>query len=76
MGMAYRFGEEEVMVFGLHAEVLENRVRPEALHVVPVLDLSVANGVVHTVSGATASSQSLITDEKVQVLGTTLSRQV
>lgn len=76
MGVAYRFGKEEVVVFGLHAEVLKNRVRPKALHVVPVLDLPVSNGVVHTVPGAIASSQSLITNEEIQVLGTTLSRQV
>jgi hypothetical protein len=36
----------------------------------------VSNGVVHTVPGAIASSQSLITNEEIQVLGTTLSRQV
>ena len=31
-GAAYRFGEEEMVVLWLHPQVLEYRVRPEALH--------------------------------------------
>lgn len=64
------------MVFGFDTEVFENRIGPETLHVIPVLDLSVTNRVVHTVSGTVASSQRLIANEEVQVLGTTLRRQV
>ena len=30
--LAYRFSQEEVVVLGLDSEVLEYRVRPEALH--------------------------------------------
>lgn len=38
------------MVFWLNAQVFEYRVRPEALHMIPVLNLTVANGVVNSVS--------------------------
>lgn len=41
-----RLGEQEVVVFGLDAEVFEYRVGPVAFHVVPVLYLTVADGVV------------------------------
>lgn len=32
--MTYGFGEEEVVVFGLDAQILEDRVGPEPLHVI------------------------------------------
>lgn len=43
------------MIFGLDAQILENRVGPEAFHMIPVLDLAVSNGVVNAVSRATGS---------------------
>lgn len=43
------------MIFGLNAQILENRVGPEAFHVIPILDLAVSNGVVNTISRATGS---------------------
>lgn len=44
------FGEEEVVIFGLDAEVLEYRGLPESLHVVPVFDLTVTDWVVESVA--------------------------
>lgn len=64
------------MVFRLNTEVFENRVRPESLHVVPVLDLTMTDGVVDPIARSVARSQSLITDEEVQILRTTLRGQV
>lgn len=64
------------MVFRLDAEVLEDRVRPEAFHGIPVLDLTMANGVVDAITRSAGSSESLISDEEIQVLRTTLRRQV
>lgn len=60
------------MVLGLHAQIFEDRVRPESFHVVPVLDLSVPDGVVNTISWATARSQRFVTDKEIQVLRATL----
>ena len=40
------------MILGLDAEVLEDGVGPEPLHVIPVLNLSMANRVVDTISWA------------------------
>lgn len=60
------------MVFRLDAEVLEDRVRPEAFHGIPVLDLTMANGVVDAITRSAGSSESLISDEEIQVLRTTL----
>lgn len=74
--LPYGFGEEEVMVFGLDTKVLKNRIRPKSLHVIPVLDLAVSDGIVDAITGATTSGQSLITDEEIQVLGATLCGKV
>jgi hypothetical protein len=64
------------VVFGLDTEVLENRIRPESFHVVPILDLTVSNGVVDTIAGAISSGQSLIANEEIQVLSAALHRKV
>lgn len=64
------------MVLGLHAQIFEDRVRPESFHVVPVLNLSVSDRVVNTISWTTARSQRFIADKEIQVLRATLGRQV
>lgn len=72
----YRFGEKKVVVLGLHAQIFEDRVRPESFHMVPVLNLSVSDRVVNAVSWATARSQRFVADKEIQVLCATLGRQV
>lgn len=57
------------MVFGLAPQVLENRVFPKPLHVIPVFNLSVSNGIVDRVGRAVGGSEGLVSDVKVQVLG-------
>jgi hypothetical protein len=74
--LSYRFGEEEVVVLGLHAQIFEDRVRPETFHMVPVFNLSVADRVVDAIAWTTACSQGFIADKEIQVLCTTLRRQV
>lgn len=34
LGFFYRFGKEEVVVFGLNTKIFEYRIRPEAFHVI------------------------------------------
>lgn len=41
----WRFGEQEVMVAGLGAEILEDALLQEALHQVPIFDDTVSNGI-------------------------------
>lgn len=60
------------MVLRLDAQVLEDGIRPEPLHVIPVLDLTMANGVVDSITGPVGRCQSFIANEEVQVLCTTL----
>lgn len=57
--------EEEVVVLGLAAKVLEDAVLPELLHVGPVLDLAVAHG--HGDLVDLGVLVSLVTDEEVQI---------
>lgn len=75
-GRQYRFGEEEIMIFGLDAQILENRVGPEALHMIPVFNLAVSNGVVNAVSRSAGSGQGLVSNEEIQVLSSAFSRQM
>ena len=64
------------MVLRLDAQVLEDGIRPEPLHMIPVLDLTMANRVVDRISGTVGRCQSFIANEEVQVLGATLRGQV
>jgi hypothetical protein len=81
-----------VVVFWLHPEVLEYRVRPEALHEVlasisttslqsaglayPVVYLTMPDRVVDAIARARCCRKGLVTDEEVQVLGATLPREM
>jgi hypothetical protein len=71
---AYRFCQEEIMVFGLNSEIFEYRIRPEPLHMVPILHLTMSNRVVYTIAWTRSSDQSLISNEEVQVFGSPLPR--
>jgi hypothetical protein len=64
MPITYGFGEQEVVIFGFDAQILEYRVGPEPFHMVllsqfdslsfentyPVLDLAMSYGVVKSIS--------------------------
>jgi hypothetical protein len=80
------------VVFRLHAQVLEYRVRPEALHEIltsisiaslqpsdlayPVVYLTMPDRVVDAIARARCCRKGLVADEEVQVLGTTLSGEM
>jgi hypothetical protein len=49
LGRRFSTYEQNVVVFWLGAEILEYTLFPEALHVVPILDLTVFDGVVEVV---------------------------
>jgi len=49
-GPTYGFSQEEMVVFGLDAQVLEDGIGPESLHVVPVLNLAMADRVMKSVA--------------------------
>lgn len=64
------------MVLWLDAKVLEDAVAPEALHVVPVLNLSMPHRIVDAITGSIGSRKSLVADEKVEILGPPLPRKI
>lgn len=64
------------MVLRLRTQVLEDGLLPESLHVVPVLDLAVADGVVDSIAGSLSIGQGLIADEEVEVLDAALGRKM
>lgn len=46
----YRFRKKEIMVFRLDPEVFENGVGPKPLHVVPILDLSMPDRIIYSIT--------------------------
>lgn len=66
--MSNRFSEQEVVVLGLNSQVLEDGVRPEPLHVIPILNLTMTDRVVDAISGTAGGCKSLVADEEVKIL--------
>lgn len=60
------------MVLWLSAEVLEDRLFPITFHVVPVVDLAMANWVVNSVSWRLCIGKGLIAYEEVEVFDSSL----
>ena len=55
------------MVFWLCTKILEYRLLPVPLHVVPVLNLTMANGVVDAIARGLSIGNSLISNEEVKI---------
>lgn len=62
------------MVFWLCSQVLEDRLLPVPLHVIPVFNLAVSDGVVDSISGCLRVGEGLIADEEIEVLYPSLRR--
>jgi hypothetical protein len=60
--------QKEVMVLRLGAEVLEDRLFPIPLHVIPVVDLTMADRVGDTITRRLRIGECLVADEEVEVL--------
>ena len=43
--------QQEVMVLGLGAQVLEDRLFPVTFHVIPIINHAMTNGVVYAIAG-------------------------
>lgn len=66
--------EQEIVILGLAAEVLEDALLPVPLHLIPVLNLTMANRVVDRVRLGVL--QRLVADVKVQIVDTALGGEV
>lgn len=64
------------MVLWLRPEVLEDRLFPITFHVIPVIDLTMANRVGDTVSWRLRISKRLVANEKVEVLDPALRGEI
>jgi hypothetical protein len=64
------------MVLRLRAEVLEDRLLPVSLHVIPVVDLTMANRVVDTISWRLRISKCLVANEEVEILDPALRGEI
>ena len=63
------------MILWLRPQILENRLFPVPFHVIPVLNLTVADGVVHAISWCLHVRERLITNEEVEVFDPSLRRE-
>lgn len=55
------------MVLGLSTQVLEDRLLPVSLHIIPVVDHTMSNGIVHAIAGCLRVREGLIADEEIEV---------
>jgi hypothetical protein len=60
------------MIFRLSPEVLEDRLFPVPFHVIPVLNLTMTNRIVDTVSRGLRVCECLIADEEIEVFDSSL----
>jgi len=65
----YRFRKKKVVVFRLHPQIFEDGIRPESLHVVPILHLPMSDRVVYSVSWPSSCCKRFISNEEIEVLG-------
>ena len=55
------------MILWLRPEILKDRLFPVPLHVVPVVNHSVSNGIVYAIARSLDIGQGFVTDEEVEV---------
>jgi len=58
------------MILRLRAQILEDRLFPVTLHMIPVVNHSMSNGIVDAVARSLGVGECLIADEEVKVLNT------
>ena len=64
------------MILRFCAEVLEDRLLPVALHVVPVINHAMADRIVHAVAWCPRVCECLIADEEVEIFDPSLGCKV
>ena len=64
--------QKEVVVLGLRTKVLEDRLLPISLHVIPIIYLTMSNRIIDAITGGLSIRQCFVADEEVKILDTTL----
>ena len=64
--------QEEIVVLRFRTQVLEDRLFPVPFHVIPILNLTVANGVVDSIAGCLCICKGFVADEEVEILDAAL----
>ena len=66
--------KKEIVIFWLCSQVLKDRLLPVPFHVIPILNLAVADRIVDTISGSFGIGQSFIADKEIKILNSSLGR--
>jgi len=68
--------KKEIMILWLGPQIFEDGLLPVSLHVVPIVDHAVANGVVHAVPWRLSVRERFIADEEIKILNTAFRREM
>jgi hypothetical protein len=71
-----RADQKKVMVLRLCPEVLEDGLFPVTLHVIPIIDLTMADRVVDTVSRCLCISKRFVANEEIEVFDSALRGEI
>jgi len=68
--------QKEIVILGFSSEVLEDRLLPISLHMIPVINHSMPDWVVYTISRCPLICDRFVSDEEIQVLHSTLGCEI
>ena len=68
--------QEKVVILRLCMKILEDGLLPITLHVIPVINLTMANWIIYAISGGFGVRERLVSDEEIEVLDATFGREV
>ena len=60
------------MILWLRSQILEDGLLPVPLHVVPILNLTMADGVIDTISGGLRVRKCLVANEEIEIFNSSL----
>lgn len=60
------------MIFRFRSQIFEDRLFPVPFHVIPIVYLTMSNGIVDTVSRGLCVRYGFIADEEIKILDTAL----
>lgn len=68
--------KKEIMIFWLGPQIFEDGLLPVSLHVVPIVDHAVANGVVHAIPWRLCVRERFIADKEIEILDAAFRREM
>lgn len=64
--------QKEIVIFGLCAQIFEYSLLPVALHMIPIVNHPMTNGIVNSISRRFGICKCLVSDKEIEVFYTSL----